>query len=52
MDFIWNLKLPKENLWYDFHNEVSYWDGELVGDNNPYQTLIRRYKILDEITKV
>lgn len=52
LHFIWNLKLPKGNLWYDFHNEVSYWDGELVGDNNPYQTLVRRYKILDEIAKV
>lgn len=50
--FIWNLKLPKENLWYDFHNKESNWDGESFKDNNPYQTLIRRYKILGEITKV
>ena len=42
--FIWNLKLPKENLWYDFHNKESEWDGELIKDHNPWQTLIRRYR--------
>lgn len=43
--FIWNLKLPEGNLWYDFHNKESDWDGELFEDYNPWQTLIRRYKI-------
>ena len=50
--FIWNLKLPKGNLWYDLHIGESDWDVEPFKDHNPYQTLVRRYKILDEITKV
>ena len=52
LDFIWNFKLPKGNLWYDSHSGESDWDVEPFKDSNPYQTLIRRYKILDEITKV
>ena len=52
LNFVWNFKLPKGNLWYDLHIGESDWDVEPFKDSNPYQTLIRRYKILDEITKV
>lgn len=44
--FVWNLKLKKGNLWYDFHRGESDWDGEPFKDHNPWQTLIRRYNIL------
>lgn len=48
--FIWNLKLKKGNLWYDFHSGESDWDGEPFKDHNPWQTLIRRYSMLFDLT--
>ena len=43
---IWNFKLPQVNWWYNLHNYESSWDCSLIEDYNPWQTLVRRYKIL------
>ena len=48
--FIWNLKLKKGNLWYDFHSGESDLDGTPFKDYNPWQTLIRRYSMLFDLT--
>lgn len=45
--FIWNLKLPEGNLWYNFHNGESYFDGTVFVDYNPWQTFIRRYNVFN-----
>ena len=43
---IWNFKLPQVNWWYNLHHYESSWDCSLIEDYNPWQTLVRRYKIL------
>lgn len=45
--FIWNLKLPEGNLWYNFHSGESEWDGTVFVDYNPWQTFIRRYNVFN-----
>lgn len=46
--FVWNLKLPEGNVWHSFHNHESKWDGAMIEDYNPWQTLIRRYNLINE----
>lgn len=43
---IWNFHLPRVNWWRDLHTFESEWDGSWVEDHNPWQTLVRRYKII------
>lgn len=44
---LWNFEIPK-NFWLITHSYVSDWNWENVHDKNPWQTFIRRYKILME----
>lgn len=48
---IWTLRWPKANLWYSFHDHRSRWDGEWIKDRNPWQTLVRRYNVINSIKK-
>ena len=41
---IWNFSLPRINWWYNLQYCESDWDGSLIEDYNPWQTLVRRYK--------
>ena len=43
---IWNFRLPLTNWWHILHSYKSRWDGSWVEDYNPWQTLVRRYKII------
>ena len=43
---IWNFHLPRFNWWYNLHHHESDWDGSWIEDYNPWQTLVRRYKII------
>ena len=43
---IWNFRLPQVKWWYNLHLCVSDWDGSLIEDYNPWQTLVRRYRIV------
>ena len=43
---IWNFRLPRVKWWYNLHLCVSDWDGSLIEDYNPWQTLTRRYRIV------
>lgn len=43
---IWNLRFPK-NFWHKCHCRTSAWDGELIEDNNIFETFVRRYKFFD-----
>ena len=45
---IWTFRWLKANLWYDFHDHISEWDGRWIKDRNPWQTLVRRYNIINE----
>lgn len=45
---VWNLRLCKVNIWYNFHNRRSEWDGQWIQDRNPWQTLVRRYNFIHE----
>lgn len=42
---LWNLRWYKGNLWYDFHDYDSDWDGRHIQDRNPWQTFVRRYNL-------
>lgn len=42
----WNFHLPRVNWWYNLHLYESDWDGSLIEDYNPWQTLVRRYRIV------
>lgn len=46
--FVWNLKLQEGNLWYDTHSGESKGDGAMIKDYNPWQTLIRRYNLINK----
>lgn len=46
---VWNLRWFKNNLWYGYHNRRSRWDGELIQDQNPLQTFVRRYNFINEL---
>ena len=43
---IWNFSLPRINWWYNLHHYESDWDGSWIEDYNPWQTLVRRYRII------
>lgn len=43
---IWNFQLPQVNWWYEIHHYESDWDGSWIEDYNPWQTLVRRYRII------
>ena len=43
---IWNFRLPRVKWWYNLHLYESDWDGSLIEDYNPWQTLTRRYRIV------
>lgn len=45
---IWNFKLPEGNLWYNVLSGRSDWDFEMVTDHNPWQTIKRRYKFIED----
>ena len=40
------FSLPRINWWYNLHHHESDWDGSWIEDYNPWQTLVRRYKII------
>ena len=45
---IWNLRLLKANVWYNIHNRRSELNGQWIEDRNPWQTLVRRYNVINQ----
>ena len=45
---MWNFKLPKFNMWYYLHNDISEWDEKFIEDYNPWQTFVRRYNFFND----
>ena len=43
---IWNFSLPRINWWYHIYQYESSWNGSKIKECNPWQTLVRRYKII------
>lgn len=44
---LWNFRLPEGNFWYDANHIRSGWNGEYIEDHNIWQSLMRRYNIIN-----
>ena len=44
---LWNFRLPKGNFWYNANNVRSKWNGEYIKDYNIWQSIMRRYNIIN-----
>lgn len=41
---LWNLQLPSNNVWKEFHTDDGFRTGAAFSDNNIWETIKRRYK--------
>ena len=42
---MWNFEIPHD-FWLEFHSGINSWDYEPIADKNPWQTFVRRYKLI------